>query len=158
MGLRAAAADVTGLDAPSDARLRPPRKLTRLGNYLRGKGQYVRDEASKGTPDLDSERRRHERFAVRCDCWLERDEATIYGTTADLGMGGLFLRTAVPVPHGYRVDIELNIAGASTINARGTVTRAIPAQHGCRHGIGVEFDEIKEGGEQLRRFLRTGTP
>jgi len=99
-----------------------------------------------------SERRRYERYAVRCDCWLERDEASIYGPTADVGLGGLFLRTAVPIPHGHPVDVVLTVAGGS-VKASGVVTRAVPPQQGTRHGVGVEFLEISAGESALLDFL-----
>lgn len=101
-----------------------------------------------------SERRRFRRFAVRCECWLERDEASVYGTTADVGLGGLFLRTAVPLPHGHPVDVILDIEGAAEkVVANGVVTRAVPAQVGLRHGVGVEFLDITGGRAILEGFL-----
>ena len=102
----------------------------------------------------ETDRRRYQRYTVRCDCWLERDEATIYGTTADVGMGGLFLRTAIPIPEGRLVDVVLNVVGTrETVEAKGVVTRAIRAKVGSRHGVGVEFVEIRQGRQTLMGFL-----
>lgn len=101
-----------------------------------------------------SERRRYQRYAVRCDCWLERDEVTLYGTTADVGLGGIFLRSAVPMGDAERVEIKLSVAGGNgPVMASGKVTRAVRAQRGRRHGIGVQFLEIVEGRESLLSFL-----
>ncbi|HEX2678053.1 MAG TPA: hypothetical protein VHM19_15470, partial [Polyangiales bacterium] len=50
-----------------------------------------------------SERRRYQRHALACRCWLESDDLTICGPTADVGVGGLFLRTALPMPTGSEV-------------------------------------------------------
>jgi hypothetical protein len=100
------------------------------------------------------ERRRYARYAVRCDCWLEHEGAAIYGPTADLGAGGLFLRTAVPLEHGQQVDVMLNITGASEpVVAHGVVTRRVRARHGRRHGLGVAFVDIVGGRENLQRLL-----
>jgi hypothetical protein len=102
-----------------------------------------------------SERRRYDRYAVRCDCWLEREDAAVYGATADLGLGGLFLRTAIPMDHGQPVEVALRVSTAdSPVVARGVVTRTVPAQHGRRHGVGVEFVEFVDGRDDLKQFLR----
>lgn len=100
------------------------------------------------------ERRRFQRYNVRCDCWLEQDALTLYGTTADVGLGGLFLRSAVPIADGSTVEVMLNVAGATQpIVARGLVTRAVRAGRGARHGIGVKFQKIMQGHDALTLFL-----
>jgi len=78
----------------------------------------------------------------------------VFGPTADVGLGGLFLRTAVPLSEGQRVDVALSIGrDGRAVVAEGVVTRAIRAQHGLRHGVGVEFLRIVEGDDGLRRLL-----
>jgi len=78
----------------------------------------------------------------------------VFGPTADVGLGGLFLRTAVPLSEGQRVDVALTIGRDNrAVVAEGVVTRAIRAQHGLRHGVGVEFLRIVEGDDGLRRLL-----
>ena len=57
----------------------------------------------------NDERRRHLRYAVQLQCWLESDEATVFGPTADVALGGVFLRTAVPLVEGQRVRVALTI-------------------------------------------------
>jgi len=107
---------------------------------------------SAKAPEVDAkERRRYERYAVRCECWIESDQASIYGPTADLGLGGLFLRTGVPVEHGARVDILVALGEArhQLVRAEGVVTRIVPAERGRRHGVGVEFVQILEGEDTL---------
>jgi hypothetical protein len=100
------------------------------------------------------ERRRYLRYAVRCECWLECDEASVFGSTADVGLGGLFLRTAVPLRPGQCVRVALSLDGSAYIVvADGLVTRAVRAQHGQRHGVGVEFTDISHGRDGLSRFL-----
>ena len=121
------------------------------------------------TRDND-ERRRYLRYAVSCHCWLESDESTVFGPTADVALGGVFLRTAVPLIEGQRVRVALTISGSSgsapavrggpslerkgqPVIADGVVTRAVRAQHGLRHGVGVAFLDILDGRDSLRTFL-----
>jgi len=100
------------------------------------------------------DRRRSTRFAVRCQCWLESSDASIFGPTADIGLGGLFLRTAVPLPEGKRLQISLKLGkGADAVVAVGVVTRALRARHGRRHGVGVAFLDILDGRAFLESFL-----
>jgi hypothetical protein len=100
------------------------------------------------------ERRRYLRYAVRCECWLECEDSSLFGSTVDVGLGGLFLRTAIPLSEGQRVRIALSLDRAEqTVLAEGLVTRAVRAQHGHRHGLGVEFIDISNGREGLSHFL-----
>ena len=53
------------------------------------------------------ERRRYQRYAVRCRCWLESESASLFAQTVDVGLGGLFLPTGVPQPEGSSVNVAL---------------------------------------------------
>ncbi len=102
-------------------------------------------------------------MSVRCQCWLEGDDLTLYGPTADIGVGGLFLRTAVPVAQGLQVDILLRVSSEATaISARALVTRTVPvrtnARCGARYGVGVEFMEFHKGEQTLSTLLSSSTP
>jgi len=100
------------------------------------------------------ERRRYLRYAVRCECWLESEDASVFGSTADVGLGGLFLRTAIPLRQGERVRVVLSLDGAGqAVVAEGLVTRAVRVRHGHRHGVGVEFIDISNGRDGLSLFL-----
>ncbi len=96
-------------------------------------------------------RRRFERLAVHCGCWLEGDDVTVYGRTVDVGRGGLFLRTAVPIPRGSGVDVRLQLPGQiSELSARGRVVWA--GNVAGRMGIAVEFCDVRDN-DELARFL-----
>jgi len=96
-------------------------------------------------------RRRFERLAVHCGCWLEGDGLTVYGRTIDLGRGGLFLRTAVPMTHGARVEIRLQLPGrVAALAACGTVVWA--GNVDGRMGVAVEFSAVGDEAE-LGHFL-----
>jgi len=100
------------------------------------------------------ERRRYLRYAVRCECWLESEESSVFGATVDVGLGGLFLRTAIPLAKGQRVRVALSLGhNGQAMLAEGLVTRAVRARPGQRHGVGVEFVDIGDGRDGLTRFL-----
>ena len=104
--------------------------------------------------DGGSDRRRYLRYSVQCQCWLESAEATAYGPTADLALGGVFLRTAVPLVQGDQVEVALSIGRKGiAVRAQGVVTRSVRAPQGRRHGVGVEFVRILYGGQRLLNFL-----
>lgn len=104
-------------------------------------------------PISRDERRRYERYAVRCECWIESDETTVHGLAADLGLGGLFLRTAVPLALGHQVDVIIAFGGGSQrVRGSGLVTRTVRAARGSRHGVGIELTEIFEGADVLARL------
>jgi hypothetical protein len=110
-------------------------------------------------PVARPERRRYQRHALRCECWLEGDELTIFGPTIDVGIGGLFLRTAIPVSSGSLVDVTLKVMGERMpLVARAVVTRIVPARTGLRHGVGIEFLDIHEGRVALTSLLQQSMP
>jgi uncharacterized protein (TIGR02266 family) len=97
-------------------------------------------------------RRRAERLAVRCGCWLESDDATVFGRTVDLAEGGLLLRTALSLPLGTAVDVRLQLPGHATpVLARGRVARTEASAR--RVGVAVQLEQVRSGAEQLARFL-----
>jgi uncharacterized protein (TIGR02266 family) len=97
--------------------------------------------------------RAYRRVAVRCGCWLEHDFATIFGTTVDLGRGGLFLRTALPMPPGMPVRVTLRLPGSETVVADGKVVRTVASAEGDRPGLGVRFERMPQGEDSLSAFL-----
>lgn len=97
--------------------------------------------------------REFQRITVRCGCWLEHEEATVFGTTVDLGRGGLFLRTALPMPPGVSVRVTLQLPGQETVVADGKIVRTVAPQAGDRPGLGVRFDRLPDGEDSLCAFL-----
>jgi hypothetical protein len=113
-----------------------------------------RDPSAKWT-----ERRRYQRHALPCECWLEGEALTIFGPAIDVGVGGLFLRTAIAMETGALVEVTLKLAGeAAPIAARAVVTRSVPAHAGLRHGLGVEFLEVEQGRATLLDLLQKSQP
>ena len=97
--------------------------------------------------------RLYQRIAVRCGCWLEHDGATVYGTTVDLGRGGLFLRTALRMEPGSDVRVTLQLPDREPVVADGKVVRAVAPRTGDRPGLGVRFEQLPSGEDSLQSFL-----
>ena len=102
--------------------------------------------------------RAYQRVAVRCGCWLEHDGATVFGTTVDLGRGGLFLRTALPMDPGADVRVTLRLPGQrGHVVAEGQIVHRVAPTAGDgrdRPGLGVRFVELADG-NALGAFLGT---
>lgn len=108
----------------------------------------------------NANRRRHVRSRVFARCWIERESVTLFGRVVDLGEGGLFLRTAVVLPPGTDVHVHLRPAGAGDIRAHGTVAWVGYRDDGesRMRGIGIAFDRIEEGEQQLLNLLGVQSP
>jgi len=106
------------------------------------------------------ERRRYQLHSLPCECWLENDAVTIFGPTIDVGVGGLFVRTAIPVATGTFVGVTLKFQAAelAPIEIEAVVTRTVPAHAGLRYGIGVEFREVELGVHALLGLLQRSAP
>ncbi len=101
-----------------------------------------------------SNRRQYNRFDVQCGCWLERADATIFGTTIDLGRGGLCLRGAAPLSPGAPVSVRLELGTGDQVAAKGTVAWVVRARNGkLQPGIGVRFTEFLQGETHLDTYL-----
>ncbi len=100
--------------------------------------------------------RAYRRIAVRCGCWLEHEGATVFGTTVDIGGGGLFLRTALPMDPGADVRVTLRLPDQrGHVIAEGQIVhRVAPARGDARDrpGLGVRFIEVADG-QALGAFL-----
>lgn len=79
----------------------------------------------------------------------------MFGTTVDVGRGGLFLRTALPMSPGVGVRVTLQLPGHAPVVAEGQVVRRIAPAQGDRAGLGVRFDHLSEGDDSLQEFLGT---
>ncbi|MDB4975091.1 MAG: hypothetical protein JWN48_3432, partial [Myxococcaceae bacterium] len=118
----AANALTASFEAPAGA---PSKTVTKAG------------AASPGASKTRRRAREYQRIAVRCGCWLEHEDATVFGNTVDLGRGGLFLRTALPMPPGISVRVTLRLPGRETVVADGKIVRNVAPQPGDRPGLGV---------------------
>lgn len=108
---------------------------------------------ASGAAKLRRRAREYQRIAVRCGCWLEHEQATVYGTTVDLARGGLLLRTALSMTPGVPVRVTLRLPGRKTVVAEGRIVRTVPPRTGDRPGLGVRFERLLAGEESLSEFL-----
>jgi uncharacterized protein (TIGR02266 family) len=97
------------------------------------------------------EARRSPRFALRCRTWCEGDHVTLYLQSLNVSEGGLFLRTATPLPPGTRAVITIRVDGGDVIADAEVVWVATP---GARvPGMGVRLVQIRQGAERLASLL-----
>lgn len=115
--------------------------------------EHLRQHASASAAKVRRKARAFRRVAIRCGCWLEHEQATVFGTTVDLGRGGLFLRTALPMPPGVAVRVTLQLPGSETVVADGKVVRTVASREGDRPGLGVRFERLPDGEDSLCAFL-----
>ena len=102
-----------------------------------------------------SDRRERTRRTIRCECWLDRAESSLYSPEADVGRDRLFFRTGIPIAAGERVRVSLDFAdGSDRVLAQGIVTEIVEASRGQRNGVGVSLSQILEGNDELERHLR----
>ncbi|HKP58174.1 MAG TPA: PilZ domain-containing protein [Polyangiales bacterium] len=101
------------------------------------------------------DRRRHPRHDLIGQCWIDAPQLTLLGPTQDIGVGGLFVRTAAQLPLGTTVEVCLRVPGESeSLVAEALVARSVPIGLGppC-HGLGLAFVEIARGQGLLRVLL-----
>jgi uncharacterized protein (TIGR02266 family) len=115
--------------------------------------EQLRHPSSSAAAKVRRKARAYRRVAVRCGCWLEHEQATVFGTTVDVGRGGLFLRTALPMPPGVAVRVTLRLPGRETVVADGKVVRTVAPTGADRPGLGVRFERLPEGEDSLSAFL-----
>ncbi|MCX7959123.1 MAG: PilZ domain-containing protein [Deltaproteobacteria bacterium] len=60
----------------------------------------------------------------------------------DVSANGVFLNTAIPLPKGEKVEIEINLSGGEPVRLKGEVLAQRPEEAGL--GVSVVFSDIKE--------------
>ena len=82
---------------------------------------------------------------------------TLFGTTQNISKSGMFLRTLPAVDAGAEVSLKFSLEhGVVTAFGRVVWTNepATPADETVTApGIGIEFDEVREGRELLDAFI-----
>ena len=101
------------------------------------------------------DRRRHPRHDLIGHCWIDAPQLTLLGPMQDIGVGGLFVRTAALLPLGTAVEVCLRLPGESeSLVAEALVARSVPIGLGPpSHGLGLAFVEIACGQDLLRVLL-----
>ena len=111
-------------------------------------------------------RRRYTRVSTRQmrSCYLAQGIPPADGWVVDISLGGVFLRTALPLPVGEKLAIELPRSGPSTpVCVRGRVVSSSSSHSAARSGMGVRFDALDpmtlaELRDLIREHAPAGTP
>jgi hypothetical protein len=110
------------------------------------------DDFEVSYPAGRGRRRGFPRHPVKIPAVVRAGRRTVEGMSGSMGMGGLFLQCANPLPPHTPVTVELELPqiGLPTIQARGAVAYAIA------EGMGIRFTGLTQADcRQLRDlFLR----
>ena len=99
---------------------------------------------------IQDERRRFHRVAVCCKVLVESGGQKVEGSTVDVSINGLLVRSASVFSEGSPVDISLQLAtGKPPVRAKGRVARVVGED---RMGIQLENLGAKESA-QMQEFL-----
>jgi Tfp pilus assembly protein PilZ len=83
----------------------------------------------------------------------------MYITMLNISRGGIFLKTAIPLPVGQRARIAWKTPDDQEIEAEAEVVWCCPGTPAGKNGfatapgMGLKFIEVKKGVESLERFF-----
>lgn len=97
------------------------------------------------------EARRSPRFALRRRVWCEGDHITLYLQSQNVSAGGLFLRTATPLPPGTKARVSLRIEDEEIVAEAEVVW--VAGSGAAIPGMGVRLVEIQSGAEAFAALL-----
>lgn len=91
----------------------------------------------------ETERRGSDRKKLIVDVRFDGGDGTGIANTRDIGSGGLYMTTTVPLDQGTSIVMTLSM-GERTLNLDGTVVYADPG-----HGVGVRFKNLDKADEEF---------
>ncbi|MBN2342745.1 MAG: PilZ domain-containing protein [Deltaproteobacteria bacterium] len=108
-----------------------------------------------------TERRTSARCIANCQCWIEQESVTLFGTVTNLSPHGLFLQTLPIIETGTEIDIRLSLQDVGDLLAKGRVAwksnSHSPSHDNNRSigvpGLGIEFSQINQGKELLPEYI-----
>ncbi|MDF1563536.1 MAG: PilZ domain-containing protein [Deltaproteobacteria bacterium] len=89
--------------------------------------------------------RAHPRAEIGERCWIETSKITLFARMENISLGGVFIRTATPIPDGTVLSIRWTLEeGGVDLEAKATVvwSRAIGHQGGLPAGMGLSFHPL----------------
>jgi hypothetical protein len=108
-------------------------------------------ENDRADEEPSAERRTSDRKKLIVDVHFDGGDATGIANTRDIGVGGLYMTTALDLQLGTPIMMSLN-AGGRYIRIEGVVVYS-----DAGHGVGVRFRDIsKEDLEYLSKELELG--
>ncbi len=109
--------------------------------------------------ETPEDQRLHRRFPITQRCWCESTNVTMFITMLNISRGGLFLKTAIPLPVGQRARVVWKTADEQEIEAEAEVVWCCQGTslsgYTAAPGMGLRFIEVKRGQESLERFFDT---
>jgi c-di-GMP-binding flagellar brake protein YcgR len=113
--------------------------------------RFMAVQWEKDASSSPQDRRKSARTSVRCGVTFFSADVTGEGTVTDLSSGGCFIKTAVSVPEGAALALQIQLANQQMVKVdRAVVRRSF-------EGLGVQFVSLREAEEaQLTRFLGEG--
>lgn len=108
-----------------------------------------------------TERRTSKRCIANCQCWIEQESVTLFGTVTNLSSTGLFLQTLPILETGTEIDIRLSLQDVGDMLAKGRVAWKCNSHDQAETsnrpsnvpGLGIEFSSIKQGEEHLPEYI-----
>ncbi len=106
-----------------------------------------------------SDKRSFPRFPVTQRCWCESTNVTMYITMMNISRGGVFLKTAIPLPVGQKVRVVWKTADEQEIEAEAEVVWCCQGgtDQGGRSisipGMGLRFISVTRGEDSLERYF-----
>ena len=97
------------------------------------------------------EARQWPRFSLRRRVWCEGDHVTLYLQSLNISAGGLFLRTATPLPAGTRAVVTLRVDDVDVVAEAEIVW--IAGTGATVQGMGLKLLEVRQGGDALVNLL-----
>jgi len=115
---------------------------------------------SEQTQD-SSDKRIHRRFPITQRCWCESTNVTMYITIMNISRGGVFLKTAIPLPVGQKAKIMWKMADDQEVEAEAEVVWSCqggsPGPQGgyIMPGMGLKFIRFTRGCDSLEHFFKS---
>lgn len=107
------------------------------------------------------EKRKDPRFPITQRCWCESTNVTMYITIINISRGGVFLKTAIPLPVGQKTKIIWKMADDQEVEVEAEVVWSCqggtpgPEDGFVMPGMGLRFITVTKGRESLDHFFNS---
>ena len=102
------------------------------------------------------ENRKYTRVPSRMRCWCEGENVTLYSRVGNLSEGGLFLRTATPLPEGVQATVRLGV-GEEDVPEVQTLVKVVWSRNNDNKwpsGMGLRFESLDAVSlERIRQII-----
>jgi hypothetical protein len=95
-------------------------------------------------PDLEDERRLHDRSRVIVDVFFDGKDATGVASTKDISVGGFYMNTRAELPEGSLLLVRIPLSGNKQLVCNAEVVYRKPGE-----GVGVRFQGLTEQARTL---------